>query len=166
MGATASTHGSKEVLTKAAPAGYPAWPPARWESDSAKQLEVTPLPETDLDGVMVGEHQLLGITEAAMLQFMRRIDFPFWFVAIDGVPHQHDGHYVRDENELGYVTSLCGPVQYFKAGDRCTQPRGVDDDVHSRPYGFRVGAVDPRSLTGYDLAYTIRKWLQAMNKTG
>ena len=100
-----------------------------------------------------------------MLQFMRRIDFPFWFPAIDGVPHQHDGHYVRDESELGYVTSLCGPVRYFKDGDRCTQPRG-NDNVYKCPYSFRVGAVDPRSLTGYDLAYTIRRWLQAMNKTG
>lgn len=136
----------------------------KWEKDPAKSLEMTPLPEVDMDGTLVGKHLLLGMTLAETIDFLKRIDFPFWYCSTsDGEHHHHECTYFRDKKILGWVTKQYGPVKYFKEGDRSTEPRGNESDS-SMPYGFRVGSPDPRSLTGYDLVHVIRRWLESVDK--
>ena len=91
--------------------------------DQVDLSTIVPLPD--------GEHLRYGLSLDAMKQFVRdRLDFPH--------------SYYRNESELGWVTSIFGPVKEEPVADW----RGLDRN---------------RNLTGYDLVACIRAWLQSKN---
>jgi len=137
---SASTEEASELQTTASSR---TWPPQSWSNDLARGLAVQPLPDTTLNGVPVGEHLLLSITEAGVVDFLRRIDFPFQYNDCGSSTYSHKGFYVRNEGRLGWVTKLYGPVEYRADG-----------------------SVVASSLTGYDLADTIRSWLEFVGQEG
>jgi len=135
--AAAEPAGKEEPTELQTTASSRTWPPQSWSSDPARGLALQPLPCTTLNGVQVGEHLLLGITEAGIVDFLRRIDFPFEYNDCGSSTYSHKGFYVRNEEKLGWVTKSYGPVEYHADG-----------------------SVVASSLTGYDLADTIRSWLK------